>query len=155
MCHQRGYKVLEKKGNRYYSFTQQKPIRQTYKKKGWTTRKSDNGPLAVFNTINDAKRFLYNNISGLALEDHVWVIAEVEYAPSKARPDTLWAVDAGHTYPDGTHRVLIRQNLPAGTIRADAVRVIKEVEEVVETKGCITEVFPNLRGPLAPINPFL
>lgn len=102
------------------------PVESTvrYWKHRWTMPVGGAGPLSVFKTIGDALRFGDSMI--LSGE---WVLWEVLYRPTKrwrtecGRRCLLWSTDpvTGRIYG------VIASELPRGTVRADAVKLVKRI----------------------------
>ena len=103
VCIMKGYKVVYEELKRYFSvWTYHGEIE--YKIGEKTVPLDKCGPLAVFDTYKNAKKFGYSNVF------------ECEYELSKHK--TMWN-SRGH---------LLKSSFPKGTILADSVTLIKKVK---------------------------
>ena len=110
----KGYKLVYVGGHGLYSYTiWHGPYGIKYELNYWVERKEGNGPLAVFDSLEDAQSFIgaQNEVS--------WAVYSCEYTPSKDK--FLWFIDkCGNTH--------IAHGIPHGTRFADKVKLLERVK---------------------------
>jgi len=117
-----GYKIVETICGKLYSFTMQ--TRPTaYRKKATTVPKIGYGPLAVFDTLENALRFIgYPDVGPVARHAEIW---RCRYVPSKGTE--LFHPDF---FSKTLQRTLPLRACPKGTRLADKVFLIERVKKL-------------------------
>lgn len=105
------YKVVTVKPTGIFSFIGEY---QKYKIGEFVKRGKHNGPMAVFATVNDTRRFLINNVTPMTRDRHAVFTCHIV----KSDEECLY-INCG--------KILPKEYLPVGTVFADEVKLLDRI----------------------------
>ena len=115
----KGYKLCRNENNRLISYYVGANEVEYFINK-WISRPNDCGPLVVFDSLEN---LLYNFFKLM----NYYKIFECEYVPSKDKK--IWKKNIHLLFPEDDDYLYVQSDLlPKGSILADKVKIIKEIE---------------------------